>query len=163
MSWPHSPSSDTSPQSPAFIKQSSLTRMSINILASRPKGIGQVLKRTFISADQKEGLEMWLGTLHLPPLYSPRSRNLQSVSRMAFAIRVAPRRDLDLKFTIERERVEREIHSLNALVSLQERVHPLAWWCACACVYMYVCVYMCMCVSALHSFTQEEDCILCNT
>lgn len=46
MSLPHFLGSDTSLQSPACLKQHPLARMSIKILASRPKGIGQPLKGT---------------------------------------------------------------------------------------------------------------------
>lgn len=58
-------------QSPAFIKQPCLTRTSINILASRPKGTGQALKRTFISADQKEGLGNRAQNTSPPSLHIP--------------------------------------------------------------------------------------------
>lgn len=53
MSLPHFLSADTLLQSPAFIKQHSLTKISVNSLASSPEETLQTSNRTFINDSEK--------------------------------------------------------------------------------------------------------------
>ena len=151
MSLPHFPSSDTLPQSPAFIKQPFLTGVSINLLTFRPTGTGQALKRTFVSADQnrRAGLHMPQNTSP-PSTLQPTFRNIQPVSRRAVAIQVLYRQGLQLKFAMERVQREEIQSPMCWRVSCSKCTH---WWCVCVCVCVcsrvYVCV--CICLSFLHS------------
>lgn len=97
------PKSDTSLQSPAFIKQRSLTRISIKILASRPKGTGQALKKTFINADQKEGLGSVAQNTLPSSMLEPMFQDIQPVSRIFPAyVHVTFRQDMELLFITEK-------------------------------------------------------------
>lgn len=152
MSLPHSPSSDTLPVS--CIHQTALSHQDVykhSCFQARRNRAG--LKKDFHQCRPERNTGKH-GSEHFTSLHicSPCSRSSQLVSRMAFAIQVVSRQDLELMVTKERG-WSKEIQSLNTPEGLLERMHPLVGG---------VCVHVCMCacMSAFHSFTQEKDCVL---
>ena len=160
MSLPHFPSSDTLPQSPAFIKQPFLTGVSINILTFRPTGTGQALKRTFISANQNRR-----AGLHMPQNTSPPSKlhPCSGISSLFLEGQLLSRLSIGKVCSWSlpwRERREKKFNPQCAgeFPAVNAPTDGVCV-CVCVCVCSRVCVCVCIC---LRSFTQEKDYVLYN-